>query len=475
MPSATGLVTAVIDGHTLTSPTVYYSFDYLWTWGYNQFDFTESPKPLLTNQIVPMHSEDVSTVWQNPCDDYYYTYSMDWSNLNAPVPIEAYNQAYGCWDTPCSVVYGAYAPYLALPSKSVDLDPAWSTCTIITIGVFDPPHALQAATGAAAPVDTFTTTQTHLPVTSAAPASSPTASTVVPTNVVDPRPATTAGGSRPPLQPTNIGGSSGNDPSASSQRVPELGTKIGHNPDPDSAKDSHPSNEGATDPGKGESEDPSTGGSGSDHSFGSGDASGKSGNKHSDLSGNAAAGDGNGRNLAPPLEASNPSQDVKPESYADGQGEGRGEAILSIIHGGHGSDPGIGTDSGRSPGNVIASMFGAVSNADSLPSGHDEPDGQHAPGSSSAKADVNYDQYAAGTIAAASGAAITSYPAMPFASAGKKPIYVDLSDNGKVFIDGYTLTAGDTVTLVDGTRVSVATNGYVVIGTSTARIPTITP
>ncbi|KAI9667639.1 MAG: hypothetical protein M1821_000456 [Bathelium mastoideum] len=470
MPSASGLVTAIVDGHTLTSPTVYYSFDYLWTWGWKPFDFTESPKPLLTNQIIPMNTEDVSTVWQNPCDDYFYTYSMDWSNLNAPVPIQAYNQAYGCWDEPCSVVYGAYAPYLALPSQLLKLNPAWSTCTIATVGVFDPPHALQGTISAADPVDTFTTAKTPLPATTAAPAPGHTASSVVSATAVDPSPARTTDGSRPPSQPTHIGGDPGDNPHASSPGQPKPGNQNGQSLSRAPGKGSNPSNGGAADPDKGGNKGSPAGGSGSGSDPGAGSSSGNGGDGHAGSNGNGAAGTGNGGNSDPPSEASDAGHDVGPGDDANSQGGRMGQAIPSILRGGHQADPNVGTDPGGSPGRVVASMFGGLPNADGSPD-QKEPSGQFDPESSNPD---NNGKGPANGLSAIPNAAGTSDHAMPFAFVDKQPIYEDSSSPGAIIIGSLTLTAGDPAITVDGTRVSVASNGYVIVGTSSARIPIIT-
>ena len=189
MPSASGPVTAVFDGHTFTSPTVYLSFDYLST----ELDLPltantslAAPGVILTNALVPIASTSVSTIYWNDTD--FYTVSVDWSNLNAPVPYLAYNQGRVGWNGETStstVIYpDDFAPYISLPSTIVSLVPDWSRCSLNDVGVWDPPHALQPVADPAKPVDTFTSAKASTSITSPVPAPGPRVGSFEPTSTV---------------------------------------------------------------------------------------------------------------------------------------------------------------------------------------------------------------------------------------------------------------------------------------------------
>ena len=228
MPSETGLVTAVLDGHTLTSPTAYYSFDAVSAENYSPpaiswlpLTVPQSPTisalgPFLTNVIVPVMSADVSTI---PAGTNVAN-AVDWSNFNAPVPLLPYIGGYQCGDlTDCRTVYeDDYAPMIAVPLQALNLDPAWSTCQPDELGVYDPPHALQAAPAEATPINTFTGKRTTFPITKAAPEPGPTTSTLQPTSIA----ATEKGGITEPEH-------SAGDPSGSKNRGSDAFPSAGEN------------------------------------------------------------------------------------------------------------------------------------------------------------------------------------------------------------------------------------------------------
>ncbi|KAI9704069.1 MAG: hypothetical protein M1820_005691 [Bogoriella megaspora] len=163
MPSDGGIVTAVVDNFTLTSPTAYYSFEWLTA----DFTFGNIPGPLYTNQIIPVNSVDVSTI---------------------------------------TIYDDDYAPYLAIPPQVTELDPAWSSCSPYHHGAFDPPSALQPASSAASPVNIWTSVESPYLQTTKAP---------VPGSVRNPVPATTVTTIEPYPSPTKVPpdpGSYHNDP-----------------------------------------------------------------------------------------------------------------------------------------------------------------------------------------------------------------------------------------------------------------------
>ncbi|KAI6899703.1 hypothetical protein KC318_g8031 [Hortaea werneckii] len=185
---------------TMTSPSVYISFDALTAW-YEAIemvfeDFQAHPTQLesqvgdtYSNYILPMDPEDVSTIryivsdWpqylhsltayrsQNDAlfstSMFHFTgeysgmlgepYQMDFASLTEPSPKDYFlNPNFGgcgpVGDPACGTIFeGDYKPQLSLPSQLLKLDPAWSSCVPYLLGVYDPPKALTAAKTLKAP------------------------------------------------------------------------------------------------------------------------------------------------------------------------------------------------------------------------------------------------------------------------------------------------------------------------------------
>ncbi|KAI9708798.1 MAG: hypothetical protein M1820_003753 [Bogoriella megaspora] len=306
MPSVEDIVTAIVDGHTLTSPTVYYSFNYLRSLVGDLNLGTTVP-----NQIIPVNSADVSTM---PClpgpvpvlNTQYH--AIDWSNLNAPVPAQAICCSGNLTDKQVTV-YDDYAPILSIPQQVLEIDPAWSTC-VPYFGVFDPPHALQGTPVAASPINTFAPDPTAIPETKAAPLPGPTARPAAPT-ATEPPPAPSS---------TPVVSNSGTLPSQSPAADPQSEQSGGSGPD-----SSNPASS-AEDP-----LDPSEGGS----------------SRHGD-----SPSDGN--------------NDGRSDSESEVAGQGAGGAVASIMNDSPSSVPHAkstsilisgGVDQGRSPGDVIGSVL----------------------------------------------------------------------------------------------------------------------
>ncbi|KAI7152311.1 hypothetical protein KC349_g9012, partial [Hortaea werneckii] len=185
---------------TMTSPSVYVSFDALTAW-YEAIemvfeDFQAHPTQLESqvgdthsNYILPMDPQDVSTIRYIVSDwpQYLHSitaygsqnhsllsrsmfhmtgdysgmvgepYQMDFASLTKPSPKDYFlNPNFlGCaqvGDPSCGTIFeGDYKPQLSLPSQLLKLDPAWSSCVPYLLGVYDPPKALTAATTLKAP------------------------------------------------------------------------------------------------------------------------------------------------------------------------------------------------------------------------------------------------------------------------------------------------------------------------------------
>ncbi|KAI7348468.1 hypothetical protein KC354_g13586 [Hortaea werneckii] len=185
---------------TMTSPSVYVSFDVLTAWseaakwvfedfgGVSDIVLQSQIGGTYSNYILPMDPQDVSTIrlivsdWQQYLHSltaygsrnedlisgsYDHTtgshsgrlgepFPMDFAGLTAPSPREYFlNPAWACTyggDLECGTIFNGYhKPQLSLPSQLYNLDPAWSSCEPYLLGVYDPPKALTAAKTLKAP------------------------------------------------------------------------------------------------------------------------------------------------------------------------------------------------------------------------------------------------------------------------------------------------------------------------------------
>ncbi|KAI7339719.1 hypothetical protein KC315_g1110 [Hortaea werneckii] len=182
---------------TMTYPSVYLSLDQLTAWT-EAMVYSYSTTSLVTaslyqhqvgdtyrNILIPMDPADVSSLRHVPLDypafmdsitaSGVYNLSlisrsqtpdmsymgyigtprpMDYQHITAPSPEDYFlnpNMPPNCdWTSRndmCGTIYeGDYRPQLSLPSKLIDLDPAWKNCEPHINGIYDPPKALQPAT-----------------------------------------------------------------------------------------------------------------------------------------------------------------------------------------------------------------------------------------------------------------------------------------------------------------------------------------
>ncbi|KAI7038625.1 hypothetical protein KC327_g5843 [Hortaea werneckii] len=182
---------------TMTYPSVYLSLDQLTAWT-EAMVYSYSTTSLVTasmyqhqvgdtyrNILIPMDPADVSSLRHVPLDFSAFMDSitasgiynlslisrsqtpdmsymgyigtprpMDYQHITAPSPEDYFlnpNMPPNCdWTSRndmCGTIYeGDYRPQLSLPSKLIDLDPAWKNCEPHINGIYDPPKALQPAT-----------------------------------------------------------------------------------------------------------------------------------------------------------------------------------------------------------------------------------------------------------------------------------------------------------------------------------------
>lgn len=166
-PSETEVMVAVVDNATLTSPTVYISYDVLYA-----SDSCSGLGATYRNTIVPLsRSADLSSLvyvqYQGENNFIYTTQAFNYDDLQEPIPDSVYQQLPSCAREyqSFSISYfggsnttaftcerrGAYSPIIAIPTEVRNLNPAWKDCTVWYGGLYDPPSALQAVPLAVTP------------------------------------------------------------------------------------------------------------------------------------------------------------------------------------------------------------------------------------------------------------------------------------------------------------------------------------
>ncbi|KAI7477724.1 hypothetical protein KC351_g8683 [Hortaea werneckii] len=201
--------TMLFEGTTLTSPTVYISFE-------TAFALDECSKPvgrnhtgsliaLLPDQVSSIHGALGPSSMTNATGHFAGTWipaSFNYTNLAlTPVPLSVYLDQPSCYDSFCSTIFTDYRPVLSVPQQILSLDPAWSSCDVYWRGLYDPPKALQPAQVVMGPTTPAGDDQARS--TSAVPENSLVSPTVKPTVVSgDPPqvPTATQDPSKPDLQ-----------------------------------------------------------------------------------------------------------------------------------------------------------------------------------------------------------------------------------------------------------------------------------
>ncbi|MCJ1405856.1 hypothetical protein MMC11_009086, partial [Xylographa trunciseda] len=189
-PTGTSVRTAVYDGNTFTSGSVYLKYDNV-SADNGCLSMVGSFYP---GALVTLRSDEVSSM-RNDGTYFDGAYSFNYADLNYPVPYSAWAGQLGCDDdaTPeeCALrtEIGPYNPYISIPAEVQGLDPAWKTCTMDPLyGSWDPPYALMPAQG-------IFTDPGHVTTSTAIPANTPTSPQAQSTPVV---PSTQSAGAMSP-------------------------------------------------------------------------------------------------------------------------------------------------------------------------------------------------------------------------------------------------------------------------------------
>ena len=142
-PTGNGSNTAVVNGTTFTSPTVYISFDTLVA-----TNFCRTVGRAITNGLLALATPGHLSSMITAADSRFTTRQFNYADLPPnEVPWSAYSAFPGCQN--CSTIYDDYNPILAIPSDVHSFDSLWSTCTYDPVygygGFYDPPVALTQA------------------------------------------------------------------------------------------------------------------------------------------------------------------------------------------------------------------------------------------------------------------------------------------------------------------------------------------
>jgi len=203
------LVTAMFGKHTLTSPSVYISFQT----AYALNDCGQTVGKAMPGALLPMDPQSLFTMRAgldyfevssgSIRTTFYQSASFDYNDFNGPVPPSAYTHQPSCLASGCYTIYPDYHPQLALPPQVRSMDPAWASCALDWRGAWDPPIALSQADAIAVPTKPIEVTFTE-PASPKSTVSIPATMTSKPVesndaSQVPPGPPSTTSGDTSPL------------------------------------------------------------------------------------------------------------------------------------------------------------------------------------------------------------------------------------------------------------------------------------
>jgi len=165
-------------GTTLTSPTVYVSF---------QTVFAENLCTAVggnhTGSIIGLAPQDVSTIYGNLLAKSWSYRQIDYQYLaTSQVPISVYEEQPTCGGH-CTTILPEYNPTLSMPPQIRSLDAAWADCDLALYGIYDPPLALTPVASIVVP--TAPSNQVQTTSVSPSQAGSPSQSTAAATAIED--------------------------------------------------------------------------------------------------------------------------------------------------------------------------------------------------------------------------------------------------------------------------------------------------
>ncbi|KAI9714027.1 MAG: hypothetical protein M1820_000757 [Bogoriella megaspora] len=513
-PTATGLVTAVLNGTIFTSPSVYLSI--------NKAGLSTAGglSAVRSNLLVSVDPDQLSSGRGFHGMD---PYSFNLGDIAGPVPYPAYANQRTCSEPQlCLTIFNNYAPGISVPPQITALDPRWNSCVPGLFPGWDPPHILTPVnrpaaptasnpfptvtqptpvqsptntspkqTGAPAGPHTTQPTQPHQPSADPSPEPSPSdpkpnPDPADPSSAAPPPQSQTAPPPAPPSQPSPLpdpdpSSPAGNDPPSGSQGDPGNPggiISIINNPPPASNNGN-----GATThtlgpaPGSG-----STGGNvGSDPGPASGSGSNAgpgsdpvSGGESGGLGSNGGSGSNEGTG------SNGGSSSGSNTGSGSGSNAGSGSNGGSDSNGGSGSGSGSGSSSnsgsGSDSGSGSGSSGGSGSNGGSGSGSTGGSSSNGGTGSNGISGSGGFDSSSNGGPGSAAGSNFGSNPGSdPGSQPAAPPIgtLIQVTSNGQV-ISGVALGAqtalpgGAPITDSSGNILSIASNGAVLTGVSLA-------
>ncbi|KAK5124949.1 hypothetical protein LTR85_001139 [Meristemomyces frigidus] len=137
--------TTEVSGITMTSPSVYVSFQSVYA-----ADSCRQIGAMHTGSVLAFDPASISTVYGGPgfmsdnVPDGASVYNF--GDLGPTINAAAYERQVDCVvDTGCPTIYPTYAPTISVPSELLSLDASWASCYPDFRGFYDPPKALQQA------------------------------------------------------------------------------------------------------------------------------------------------------------------------------------------------------------------------------------------------------------------------------------------------------------------------------------------
>lgn len=142
--NATEVVTAILEGLTITSPTAVLSYGDISAID----DCGARIGGIYPGRLLTLHPDSVSSLYGEGVPDAYgRPFKFNFADLNLPHPLSV--QTKQCWPTPVESCFledlAPYNPRLADPPEIIGLDPAWKSCGKPQFGASDPHQTHQGS------------------------------------------------------------------------------------------------------------------------------------------------------------------------------------------------------------------------------------------------------------------------------------------------------------------------------------------
>ena len=147
-PPTTKAQIAILGNRTLTSPSVYISFET----AYATNECGQTLGQAFPSALLPLDPSSLYSVngefdyGVETSDGHLSTFFpsalFNFGGLTGIVPVSVYIAQPSCVGVACYTIFPDYAPVLVLPPQLRELDPAWKSCALDFEGAWDPPVAL---------------------------------------------------------------------------------------------------------------------------------------------------------------------------------------------------------------------------------------------------------------------------------------------------------------------------------------------